>query len=122
MAGSFTDWTAEPGREVMAGDVIWDVTGENLQVIRARMAPGTVFPLHEHPQEQLIVVLEGALEFTVAEETRIVTPGQVIHISPGVPHGGRVHGPQSAVTIEAFHPIRDDFGRGSAGMDLRWPR
>jgi quercetin dioxygenase-like cupin family protein len=122
MAGSFTDWTSEPGREVMAGDVIWDVTGENLQVIRARMAPGAVFPLHEHPQEQLIVVLEGALEFTVAEETRIVTPGQVIHISPGVPHGGRVHGPQSAVTIEAFHPIRNDFGRGSAGMDLRRPR
>jgi quercetin dioxygenase-like cupin family protein len=122
MVGNFTDWTSEPGREVMAGDVIWDVTGENLQVIRAQMAPGAVFPLHEHPQEQVIVVLEGALEFTVAEETRIVTSGQVIHISPGVPHGGRVHGPHTAVTIEAFHPIRNDFRRSSTAMDLRWPR
>jgi quercetin dioxygenase-like cupin family protein len=117
----FVDWNSVPGREVYPGDVIWDVTGASLQVIRARMSPGADFPIHEHPQEQIIVVLEGALEFTIDGETRIVRAGGVIHAAPNVPHGGRVHGPDEVVTIEAFHPVRNDFGHDSKRMDMRRP-
>jgi quercetin dioxygenase-like cupin family protein len=106
----------------MPGDVIWDVTGEQLQVIRAEMAPGADFPIHKHHQEQIIVVLEGALEFTVGSSARVVRPGQVIRIPPGVRHGGRVHGSERVVTIEAFHPARQDFGHASQRMDLSDPR
>lgn len=117
----FVDWNSEAGREVHPGDVVWDVTGSELQVIRARMSPGADFPLHTHPQEQIIVVLEGALEFTVGEETRVVRAGQVIHAPSGIPHGGRVHGSEHVVTIEAFHPVRSDFGHGSQRIDLSRP-
>jgi len=118
----FVDWAGQPGREVMPGDVIWDVTGEQLQVIRAEMAPGADFPIHKHHHEQIIVVLEGALEFTVGGSVRVVRPGQVIRIPPGVLHGGRVYGSDRAVTIEAFHPVRQDFGHASQRMDLSDPR
>ena len=118
----FVDWAGQSGREVMPGDVIWDVTGDQLQVIRAEMAPGADFPIHQHPQEQIIVVLEGALEFTVGRLARVVRPGQVIRIPSGVPHGGRVHGSEQVVTIEAFHPVRRDFGHASQRMDLTDPR
>ena len=118
----FVDWNEQPGREVMPGDVIWDVTGNELQVIRAEMAPGADFPIHRHPQEQIIVVLHGALEFTVGDQRRIVRPGQAIRIPADVPHGGGVHGSEPVVTIEAFHPPRQDFGHGSRRMDLRDPK
>lgn len=114
----FVDWNAQPGREAMEGDVVWDVTGELLQVIRSEMAPGADFPIHQHHQEQIIVVLEGELEFTVGSRTQIVGPGQVIHVPPHIPHGGRVHSSERALTIEAFHPVRDDFRPGSTGISL----
>jgi quercetin dioxygenase-like cupin family protein len=117
----FVDWTSQPGREVYPGDVVWDVTGEQLQVIRAHMSPGADFPIHSHVQEQIIVVLEGALEFDVDGQTQVVRPGQVIHIPPEVPHGGRVHGDEPVVTIEAFHPVRTDFRHESKQIDMRSP-
>lgn len=118
MSEPFVDWTRQPGRVVMEGDVVWDVTGESLQVIRSEMAPGADFPIHQHHQEQIIVVLEGELEFTVGSQTQIVGPGQVIHVPSQTPHGGRVHSPDRVLTIEAFHPVRDDFRPGSKAIGL----
>ena len=119
---AFTDWNEDPGTEIYPGDTVWMATGEQLQVIRARMAPGAEFGLHVHPQEQYIVVLEGCLEFTVGEETRLASGGTVIHAPSGVPHGGRVHGADWVVTLEAFTPPRDNFSGAHASMDFGSPQ
>lgn len=119
---AFIDWRSQPGREVMDGDVIWEARGTDLQVIRAEIAPGADFPLHRHVHEQIIVVLEGALEFIVGDAQHIVAAGEVICIPSDVIHGGRVHGPTRAVTIEALHPPREDFGDSAHRMDLTNPR
>lgn len=122
MTQPFVDWNAQPGREVMPGDVIWEAACETLQVIRAEMKPGTEFAIHQHEQEQIIVLLQGALEFSVGGQSRVVRPGEAICIPTNVRHGGRVHGDETAVTLEAFHPPRADFGQGAHPMDLRSPR
>lgn len=119
---AFIDWTDQAGREVMPGDVIWEARGTQLQVIRAEMAPGADFPLHRHHHEQIIVILEGALEFTVGDAQRVVRAGGVIRIPSNVLHGGRVHGETRAVTVEALHPPREDFGPSAHQMDLGNPR
>jgi len=106
---SFTDWNKQEGFEAFPGDFVWNVSGESLQVIRAEIAPGIEFGLHSHPQEQIICVLQGQLEFTVDGETKVVGPGQVIHAPPGVEHGGRVVSDDSVITIEAFSPPRINF-------------
>lgn len=113
MAG-FTDWNEQEGFEALPGDLVWNVTGESLQVIRAEIAPGTDFGLHSHPQEQIICVLAGKLEFTVGDETRIVGPGQVIHAPPGITHGGRAVSDDPVITIEAFSPPRVNFSHNQA--------
>ncbi len=118
MKDAFVDWTTQPGREVVPGDVVWDVTGDSLQVIRSEMAPGTEFPIHQHRQEQILVVLEGELAFTVGSLSQIARPGHVIHVPSLTPHGGHVHGSHRVVTIEAFHPIRDDFRAGSEAKNV----
>jgi quercetin dioxygenase-like cupin family protein len=118
----FHDWTGSDGTEVVPGDVIWSVTGQRVQVIRAEMAAGCDFPPHVHDHEQIIVVLEGQLMFSVGGEERLVARGQVIHAPPGVPHGGRVVGDERVVTIEALQPPRLDFSGHAGGVDLSLPK
>ena len=68
---------------------------------------GSAFPEHQHPHEQVVVVLAGELEVTVPGETLRLTPGMVYAIPPDVPHSGR------AVTdcriLDTFAPSRDDY-------------
>lgn len=118
----FHDWAPGGGVEVVRGDWIWTVTGERVQVIRAEMAPGSEFPLHVHPHEQIIVVLQGALQFTVGGQERVVRPGSVIHAPPGVRHGGRVLGDETVVTIEALQPPRLDFTGHGVEVDMENPQ
>jgi unsaturated pyranuronate lyase len=118
----FHDWNRTDGIEVVPGDVIWSVTGERVQVIRAEMAPGCNFPPHVHEHEQIIVVLDGHLLFSVDGEERLVTAGGVIHAPPGVPHGGRVVGDDRVVTIEALQPPRHDFSGHAPSVDMSAPR
>jgi quercetin dioxygenase-like cupin family protein len=48
---------------------------------------GAEFPLHSHPQEQITLVQEGALELTVAGAVKRLGPGDWSVVPPDVPHG-----------------------------------
>jgi unsaturated pyranuronate lyase len=50
---------------------------------------GAVFPLHSHPQEQITLVQEGEVEFTVGGEVQRLGPGGWSVVAPDVPHGLR---------------------------------
>jgi quercetin dioxygenase-like cupin family protein len=53
-------------------------------------APGTGIPLHRHTREdETFWVLEGQVEFIVADTTTIVEPGGVIYAPRGVAHSFR---------------------------------
>jgi quercetin dioxygenase-like cupin family protein len=117
----FHDWSITDGIEVVPGDVVWTITGDQVQLIRAEIAAGAAFSLHSHPQEQIIFVQEGAREFTVDATTQVVHAGGVICVPGGISHGGRVCGALRAVTIEAFHPPRSDFRHPASQGDLDHP-
>jgi quercetin dioxygenase-like cupin family protein len=53
-------------------------------------SPGTGIPLHRHTREdESFWVLEGQVEFVVADTTTIVEPGGVIYAPRGVAHSFR---------------------------------
>lgn len=64
-------------------------------------------PEHEHPHEQITLVVSGRLEFTVGDETREVGPGQVVVIPGGVRHGVKTR--EACVLLDIFAPVREDF-------------
>ena len=68
---------------------------------------GASFPEHQHPQEQIVNVLEGELELTVAGVTHRLTAGRVLVIPPDVPHRGRAI--TSCRVLDVFAPPRDDY-------------
>ena len=91
----------------------WDITdskdgstSSNLSYSVA--SPGSGAPLHFHESDELIVLLEGELEVSLAGETKRVGPDQTVVIPPNVPHGFTVVGSEDARML-AFFPVSDPF-------------
>lgn len=64
-------------------------------------------PAHEHPHDQMTLVLSGRLEFTLGDETREIGPGDTVVIPGGVRHSVRTK--EACVLIDVFAPVREDF-------------
>jgi unsaturated pyranuronate lyase len=84
------------------------VEGERITMAVVELAPGAAVPEHRHPAEQLGLCIQGEMTFTVDGETRTFGPGGTWRIPSNVPHGVSV-GPQGAIAIDVFSPIRDDW-------------
>lgn len=95
-------------RAIRPGITLQATAGEALMVSVVRFEPGADLPTHSHPHEQMGLLLEGRLEFTVGGETAILEAGDLWRIPGGVPHSARALG-RSAVALDVFHPVRDDY-------------
>lgn len=96
------------GFEAAPGLTLRPFWGQGLMASYVTFGPKTVAPMHQHPQEQLSLVISGRLLFTVGQETRWIEAGDVVSIPPGVPHGAEA-GQEGAVAIDMFSPPRDGF-------------
>ena len=91
--------------EIAAGLFFRPLFAENVSLNFVTFPPNSGFPSHVHPEEQISIVREGEMEFTVGEQTRRVRPGDVIVMPPNVPHAGRTQG-QPCRLIDVFAPAR----------------
>lgn len=99
---------ALPTLEPRPGITVRSVAGAALHVVWVAIAPDTELPAHRHPHEQIGTILEGAIEITIAGETRRVGPGASYVVPGGVEHGGRT-GPEGVLALEVFTPLREDY-------------
>ena len=84
------------------------VQGERITLAIVELEPNAVVPEHTHAAEQLGMVLRGLMHFTVDGETRDLGPGGTWRILGNRPHDV-VAGPEGAVVIDVFTPVRDDW-------------
>jgi quercetin dioxygenase-like cupin family protein len=84
------------------------ISGEKMMMVFFRMEPGAVIAEHTHPHEQMGAVLEGALELTIADEKKIVGPGEAYHIASDITHSCRCLDQPTRI-LEVFAPPREDF-------------
>ena len=49
--------------------------------------PGRGAPLHCHDYEEIILIQEGTSRFVAGDETRDTSPGEIIVVKAGTPHG-----------------------------------
>lgn len=80
---------------------------EGMSVAYVDLVEGAVLPIHQHVHEQMTNVLEGILEVTVGEETRICHPGDVVVLPSNMPHGVRAL--TACRVIDVFQPVREDY-------------
>lgn len=74
-----------------------------LTVFKERVAPGDRIPLHVHGIEEVLFLDEGRVEVTLGDERREISPGAVVFIPAGMPHGFRNIGDDD-VRIHAVFP------------------
>jgi len=69
--------------------------------------PGTVFPIHRHEAEQILIILEGSEEHVCGEEKFTMKAGDVCVHPPNVDHGGETK--TGFKGIDVFVPPRQDY-------------
>ena len=105
---SFIDWVQIPTNEVAPGVRIRAPYGENLMLSLLEMDEGAVVNRHHHPHEQGGILLEGRMELSIGDDTRMVEPGEAYLIPPNLPHRAvAIGGP--AKVLDIFSPIREDY-------------
>jgi quercetin dioxygenase-like cupin family protein len=94
--------------EIFPGVEIRTTAGKNLMLSVVRLEPHSVVEEHSHPHEQMGILLEGQLEFTIGGVTQLLGPGDIWRIPGGVIHSVRaLNGPARA--LDVFCPIREDY-------------
>jgi quercetin dioxygenase-like cupin family protein len=95
---------------------IWDgviaraVEGKEMTLAVVELAPNSVVAEHQHPNEQLGVVLRGSMVFTIGGERRPLAAGDTYVIPSNVRHDA-VTGSDGAVVVDVFSPVRADWKR-----------
>jgi len=94
-------------KEILPGLTVKLVHSDNMTLAYWHFEPGVQLPLHNHPHEQVVNVIEGELILVLDNEPLHLIPGKVVVIPPDVPHSG------TAVTecrvIDVFYPTREDY-------------
>ncbi|ASJ72945.1 cupin domain-containing protein [Granulosicoccus antarcticus] len=80
---------------------------DNMMSVEVYFEEGAVGAMHNHPHEQLTYVLSGEFEFTIGDETQVVTAGDTMYKEPNIMHGCRCL--KAGTLIDTFTPMRQDF-------------
>jgi quercetin dioxygenase-like cupin family protein len=97
-----------PSQELFPGVTIRTMWGEQVMLSLVYFEPHAVVPTHQHPHEQMGILLQGAIEFTIGEETRVLREGDVWWVPSQVLHSVR-NLEQPSVALDVFHPIREEY-------------
>jgi quercetin dioxygenase-like cupin family protein len=84
------------------------ITGGKLMANWVTIEPNREMPRHQHPHEQLGIMLEGTLELTIGDETRLINAGDAYTIPPNLPHNARTLD-EGCVVLDIFTPPREDY-------------
>lgn len=108
MKALVTDWDTVPVEQTAEGIERQMIVGKNMTMCRFRFAPFVVTDVHSHPHEQMTLVVQGRVIFTISGEERVVSAGAVMHFPPNNRHGATMLD-EEVVLIDIFSPVREDF-------------
>ncbi|MBI2833910.1 MAG: cupin domain-containing protein [Acidobacteria bacterium] len=63
---------------------------DTMTIIRYEFAPDSVFPMHQHPEAQVTLIVSGALTFDYGDRAQRYRAGDIVVIPGNVAHEGRV--------------------------------
>jgi len=90
------------------------VTGQGMMLAHVYLAKGAIVPKHQHHNEQITYILEGALRFWIGdagEQVIDVRAGEVLHIPSNVWH--KAEALEDTLDVDVFNPPRQDWLDGT---------
>ncbi|MEZ5041230.1 MAG: SMP-30/gluconolactonase/LRE family protein [Saprospiraceae bacterium] len=84
------------------------ISGKNTQLSFISMEPGSVFPHHIHPEEQMMFVLRGECEEILLDGKAPMKTNDVVRIPGNMVHGAEI-GELGCDALDIFWPARADY-------------
>ena len=107
---SFHRWSDMPKEQVTDQISRRLITGQKMMLAHVYLAKGAIVPRHQHHNEQLTYIVEGALRFWIGEqgeEVMDVRAGEVLHIPSNVWH--KAEALEDTLDVDIFDPPREDW-------------
>lgn len=95
------DWNQQPFAEVRPGIHGSTVHTPQLTATFYRYDPGSSWEQHQHPQDQVTIVLSGVIDFVVAGQPVRLAAGETAVLPGGTPHSATV-GDEAVTTLNVF--------------------
>ena len=112
----FGSWTGRDPFAIFPGVSLVSTGGEQVLLCRVSYAPGTTVRRHAHEHtEQLMAIVDGSVDVTIADEKRTMVAGDVCVINRGVEH--EVYSEDGVTFFEALAPVPLDHVE-DPGRDL----
>ncbi len=94
-------------KEVAPGFFGKFIHSKNMSMAYWEASEGAEIPLHEHVHEMMVNVIEGKLQLTIGEETKVIEYGEVAIIPGHVKHKAKAL--TNCKIIDVFYPIREVY-------------
>jgi len=86
------------------------ISGDRVMLAHVYLKKGCVVPRHQHENEQITYILEGALHFWIGEDEKkeiTIRAGEVLHIPSNVWH--KAEALDDTLDVDVFSPPRQDW-------------
>jgi quercetin dioxygenase-like cupin family protein len=103
----FSSFAALPQEQVSERISRRILSGDQGMVVWWSIGAGVHVELHSHPNEQIVWMLTGKMEFRLGVEKRVCGRGDVVLIPSGVEHEAWFR--EDTEVIDFFAPPREDF-------------
>ena len=83
------------------------ISTENFTLAHFDLKKGVMVPTHQHANEQIANILQGALKFVLGGQEVTVSAGESLCIPPNLPHSAEAL--EDTIAIDVFTPPRADW-------------
>jgi quercetin dioxygenase-like cupin family protein len=100
----FGSWNGIEAFEFVDGVRLHAIGGDQVLLCRVQYAPGKQVPWHAHEDtEQVMWIMDGEVEMTIEDETKMLRAGDVVVVNRGLQH--RLYSENGVKFIEALAPV-----------------
>lgn len=103
------NWKDIPREKVRAGVTRTGFRGEQVLLVMNWLEPGMDTKPHKHSFEQVVYIVSGRVRFHIGGDVMEAGPGSVTRIPPDVMHYAEPIGGETAMNLDVFSPIREDY-------------
>lgn len=105
---NFYETSTREVKELLPGIIARTFWGEKMLAAVVDLEPNTELPQHNHPHEQIGIVLEGQIELTIDGVTKVLQPHDIYVIPGHMDHSAKTHA-QPAKVLDIFSPVREEY-------------
>jgi quercetin dioxygenase-like cupin family protein len=100
----FRTWNGRDSFEFVDGVRLHAIGGEQVLLCKVQYDAGKQVPLHAHEDtEQVMFIIDGSVEMTIDDETKLLVAGDVVVVNRGQHH--KLYSENGVTFMEALAPV-----------------